>query len=116
MGLFDGTPLERPVTCERCHKQRELCTCPRDASGLLRLPSQQRVRVQRERSRGGWLTRATGFDPTATDLPAMLRKFKERFATGGTTVEDGIELRGDCRDRLVADLRALGYDAKASGG
>ena len=32
-GLFDGTPLVRPVTCQRCGKPLADCRCPRDAAG-----------------------------------------------------------------------------------
>lgn len=116
MGLFDGTPLARPVTCAQCGREVSQCGCPRGANGDVRLPKDQQVRVQRERSRGSWMTTVTGFDASATDMQAMLKSLKSRFATGGSIREDAIELRGDHRDALVAHLKSLGYPAKSSGG
>src|SRR5262245_9240807 len=116
-GLFDGTPLERPVTCERCGQSLKQCKCPRDASGELLLPKNQPARVSRERRGGGkMITIISGLDPRASDLPAMLKQFKANFGAGGTIRDDCIELQGDHRDKLVEILRQLGYSAKPSGG
>lgn len=116
MGLFDGTSLERPVTCERCDKPLAECSCPRDASGELKLPKDQAVRVMREKRRGKWQTVATGFDASASDLPALLKQFQRTLGVGGTTTKDGFELQGDQRDRVVEALKMQGYAAKAAGG
>ena len=56
--------------------------------------------------------------------PATCRAALEELATrlkklcgAGGAVKDGlIEIQGDHRDRLVAELCKLGYDAKRSGG
>ena len=116
MGLFDGTPLERPVTCERCAKPLAECACPRDAGGAIRLPKDQPARVLREKRRGKWTTVVTGLDPAASDLPAMLKGLKTAMGVGGTVRDDGFELQGDVRDRLVEHLKSLGYPAKPAGG
>lgn len=116
-GLFDGTPLERPVTCERCEKPLDECTCPRDAEGRLCLPRDQQVRVQRERRTGGrWMTIVTGLDPAASDLPSLLKQFKSLCAGGGAIKDGCIELQGDHREKIVAELKSQGYAAKTSGG
>lgn len=116
-GLFDGTPLEQPVTCERCHQSMAECRCPRDGSGKILLPKDQQVRVQRERRGGGkMVTVVTGLDPKASDLPALLKRLKAACAAGGTITEGLLEIQGDHRDKLVTMLKELGYPAKASGG
>ena len=116
MGLFDGTALERPVTCERCGKPLAECDCPRDASGDLKLPKDQAVRVRREKRRGKWTTVAGGLDPDASDLASLVKQFKTKLGVGGTVTDDGFELQGDLRDRVVDELRKLGYPAKPAGG
>ena len=115
-GLFAGTSLERPVTCEQCQKPLEDCTCPRDASGEVCLPRDQDVRVRREKRRGKWTTVATQFDPAASDLPGLLKTLRGRFGCGGTVTDDGFELQGDHRDAVIAHLGKLGYRVKAAGG
>lgn len=116
-GLFDGTPLERPVTCDRCGCTRSECKCPRSVTGNVLLPSEQQARVRRERRAGSkMVTIISGLDHRATDLPAMLKLFKTKLGTGGTVREGQIELQGDHRDTLVDFLRAMGYPAKPSGG
>ena len=116
MGLFDGTPLERPVTCGRCGKPLGECGCPRGESGGIVLPGQQLARVRREKRRGKWVTVVTGLDPAASDLPAMLKRMQTALGVGGTVKGDGFELQGDARDRAVAELKKLGYPAKPAGG
>lgn len=116
MALFDGTPLQRPVTCERCGKTLSDCDCPRDAAGEVMLAKDQPARVQREKRRGKWTTVVSGLDPSATDLSAMLKQFKTSLGVGGTVRDDGFELQGDVRDRLVKALKDRGYPAKAAGG
>jgi translation initiation factor 1 len=115
-GLFAGSQWERPVTCERCEKPLDACACPRDAAGELKPPASQAVRVQREKRRGKYVTVVTGLDATASDLPALARAFQKSFGVGGTVKNDTIELQGDQRDAVVAELKALGYPAKAAGG
>ena len=122
MGLFDGTSLERPVTCERCEKPLADCRCPRDSQGQIKLPADQPLRVRRETGgRGGkTVTVILGLDPHATDIPALLKDLKNALGAGGTVKETPagptLELQGDHRDRVLELLRARGYPAKPAGG
>lgn len=116
-GLFAGTKWERPVTCEHCGRERAQCTCPRGLDGQVCRPADQPARVRRERRGGGkMVTIVTGLDPKASDVPALLKRWKSEFGTGGTLDGEAIELQGDHRDTLVDRLRAAGYPAKDSGG
>lgn len=115
-GLFAGTPLERPVTCEHCGKSFGACTCPRGANGKILLPKDQPARVRREKRRGKFVTVVSGLDPHATDLGALVKVLKSKLATGGTAKDGELELQGDHRDTVVAFLKEKGYPAKAAGG
>jgi len=115
-GLFDGTALERPVTCEKCDKPLAQCTCPRDATGDVCLPKDQQVRVHREKRKGKWNTVITGLDPHANDLKALLKKLKNMCSAGGAVKEGHLEIQGDHRDRLVKLLADQGFSVKAAGG
>jgi translation initiation factor 1 len=120
-GLFAGTPLEQPVTCERCGKPHATCICPRGRDGKVLNPKDQPVRVRREKRGGKMVTVAAGFAPRSSrtdDLPDLLSQLKKKMATGGKVDSDGgeIELQGDHRDKIVALLIGMGYPAKAAGG
>ena len=47
------------------------------------------------------------------DLAATL---KQRCGTGGTVKDGRIEIQGDQRERIVAELEKLGYQVKRVGG
>jgi hypothetical protein len=47
--LFDGTPLERPVTCGACGKPLDQCACSRGATGAGMLPKDQPARIGLEK-------------------------------------------------------------------
>jgi predicted translation initiation factor SUI1 len=58
-----------------------------------------------------------------TDLPLdekslteLATKLKTRLGTGGTVKDGRIEIQGDQRDRIVAELEAMGYKVKRAGG
>ena len=112
-GLFAGTSLERPVTCERCGQPLDTCRCPRDAAGRILTPDQQTVTVRIEkRGKGKVMTVAAGFDSVASDLPAILKTLKATCGAGGT-IEDGlIYVQGDQREMVSASLGAMGYNVR----
>jgi len=117
LGLFDGTSLEQPVTCEVCGQALTQCSCPRSESGSVLLPKDQAARVGREKRRNGkTVTVITGLDPTASDLKAILTQLKSACAAGGTVAEGRIEVQGDHRKQALSILQDRGYPAKLSGG
>jgi predicted translation initiation factor SUI1 len=52
-------------------------------------------------------------DDGVRDLAAVL---KQRCGTGGTVKNGRIEIQGDKRERVVAELEKLGYEVKRVGG
>ncbi len=116
-GLFDGTPLERPVTCEVCEQPLAQCACPRSKSGAVLLPKDQFASVGREKRRKGkTMTVIRGLNPVALNLDTILAKLKSACAAGGTINQGRIEIQGDHRERALSILRDLGYPANLSGG
>jgi translation initiation factor 1 len=77
-----------------------------------------RVRVAREvAGRGGkGVSVITGLPLDEGALEALATRLKKTCGAGGATKDGRIEIQGDHRDRLVAELVKLGYDAKRSGG
>jgi translation initiation factor 1 len=77
-----------------------------------------KVRVAREVSgRGGkGVTVVTGLPLTGPALEELATRLKKICGAGGAVKDGNIEIQGEHRDRLVAELGKLGYDAKRSGG
>jgi translation initiation factor 1 len=76
------------------------------------------VRVRREtQGRGGkGVTVVSGLPLSPSALDDLAKKFKKRCGSGGTVRNGVIEIQGDHRDLLVAELTQLGWAAKRSGG
>jgi len=76
------------------------------------------VRVGRETKgrKGKGVTVVSGLPLTAAALEELAARLKKRCGSGGTVHEGVIEIQGDHRDTLVAELAKLGYTARRSGG
>ena len=80
--------------------------------------SAARVRVGREvAGRGGkGVSVISGLPLDAAALAALATRLKKLCGAGGAVKNGVIEIQGDHRERLVAELLKLGYAAKQSGG
>ena len=81
-------------------------------------PGKARVRVGREvAGRGGkGVTVISGLTWDAAQLDELAARLKKLCGAGGTVKDGRIEIQGDHRDRLVAELCRLGFQAKRAGG
>ncbi len=81
-------------------------------------PGQAKIRVAREvAGRGGkGVTVITGLPLDAAALEALATQLKRSCGAGGAVRDDRIEIQGEHRDRVVAELARMGYDAKRAGG
>ena len=62
------------------------------------------------------MTAVTGLPGTGTELDTLLKKLKASLGTGGLREARTLLLQGDHRDRLVAELTAMGHKPKLAGG
>jgi translation initiation factor 1 len=76
------------------------------------------VRVGRETKgrKGKGMTVVTGVPLHPEGLRDLAKKLKQKCGTGGTLKNGRIEIQGDHRDLLVAELQSLGYTVKRTGG
>ena len=76
------------------------------------------VRVGRQtQGRGGkGVTVITGLPLASAALEQLARELKQRCGSGGTVRDGTIEIQGEHRDVLVAELTKRGYAAKRAGG
>ena len=77
-------------------------------------PGKQRLIVGIDRrNRGGkQVTLVSGFVGSADDLKELGRTLKTRIGVGGSAKDGEITIQGDFRDKVVALLQSLGYNAK----
>ncbi len=76
------------------------------------------MRVGREtKGRAGrGVTTVSGLPLAQTELVELAAKLKKRCGSGGTLRDGVIEIQGEHRDVIVAELLKLGWAAKKSGG
>ncbi|MCI0365744.1 MAG: translation initiation factor [Phycisphaerales bacterium] len=114
-GLFAGTSLERPVTCEVCQQPLDVCRCPRNREGRVVQPRQQTAAIRLEkRGKGKIVTLISGLDPVATSLPELLKKLKSSCGAGGAIADDAIQVQGDQREKVANQLRSMGYQVRVN--
>jgi translation initiation factor 1 len=77
-----------------------------------------RVKVRRETAgrRGKAVTTVSGLPVDDDALRAIAGRLKKRCGVGGSAKDGVIELQGDHRAAVVAELRAQGYDVVLAGG
>ena len=76
------------------------------------------VRVGRETAgrRGKGVTTVWDLPLDEAGVRDLAATLKQRCGTGGTVKDGKIEIQGDHRDRVAAELEKLGYKVKRSGG
>ena len=109
--------------CPRCARPVGACTCRAAkarpvASTQPTRPADGIVRVSRETKgrKGKGVTLVTGLSLAPDELAALGKLLKQRCGAGGTTRDGVIEIQGDHRDLLVAELAARGWVVKRAGG
>jgi len=107
--------------CPECARPIADCRCKRSkpAQPSAVLPKGDGVvRVGRETKgrKGKGVTVIAGVPLAGDALDELATRLKKRCGSGGTVHEGVIEIQGDHRDALVAELGKLGYTVKRSGG
>lgn len=101
--------------CASCGRPAARCECRLKKSDS---KGDGNVRVGRETKgrRGKGVTLITGLPLDDSGLRALAKELKQRCGTGGTVKGGVIEIQGDHRDLLAAELAGRGYSVKLSGG
>jgi translation initiation factor 1 len=101
--------------CPNCRRPVRDCVCPKGVPGAAKHAA---VRVGREiKGRAGkGVTTVTGLPLSPSDIETLATRLKKRCGSGGTVRDGVIEIQGDHRDVIVAELTKLGWPTKKSGG
>jgi translation initiation factor 1 len=101
--------------CPACRKAVAACTC-RGAAAAPRGDGTVRVGRETKGRKGKGVTVVTGLPLVGEALAELARDLKQRCGSGGTVKDGVVEIQGDHRDRVVAELAGRGYRVARAGG
>ncbi len=112
-GLVYSTDAGR--LCPQCHRPVAECVCGKDRPVAV---GDGIVRLHREtKGRGGKaVTLVRGLPLAGKELMGLARALKQKCGVGGALKGDTIEIQGDQRQVLKAELESRGYTVKIAGG
>ena len=101
--------------CPACRKNLDRCTCrkktaPPTGDGIVRVGRSTKGR------KGKGVTVITGIPVDDGGLKQVAKTLKQKCGSGGTVKAGTIEIQGDHRDLLAAELKKMGYTVRRSGG
>jgi translation initiation factor 1 len=107
--------------CPGCRRPLAGCVCKNARGEPVRSGSPAAaspIRVSRQtQGRGGKVvTLISGLPLAEAALETLAGELKRRCGSGGTVRDGQIEIQGEHRDRLVAELVRRGFAAKRAGG
>ena len=101
--------------CPNCRRAVRECVCPKGAPGAAK-PAAIRVGRETKGRAGKGVTIVSGVPLNEAQLAELAARLKKRCGSGGTVRDGVIEIQGDHRDGIVAELIKMGWQAKKSGG
>jgi translation initiation factor 1 len=100
--------------CPGCGCPIAECACA--AEGEAPAPSGPAIVGRETKGRGGkCVTVVAGLPLSAADRKALARDLRALCGSGGTVKEGRIEVQGDHRERVAAELEARGFAVRRSG-
>lgn len=110
--VYSTDPNWKPP-CERCGESP--CVCARDDAPAPRAGEPARISFRRAHKGSGLtLIERLGLDPRGKQ--DLLRRLKQRLGVGGTIKNGVLEIQGDERDFIEAELKAAGFRVRRVGG
>lgn len=104
---------EHGKMCPDCGKPAAACLCGRKQTapaggGIVRVGRETKGR------KGKGVTLITGLPLSGEELKALAKELKARCGAGGAVKEGVIEIQGDHRDYIIAELGRRGFKAKTT--
>jgi translation initiation factor 1 len=101
--------------CPGCGKPIDQCVC-RKATAVPQGDGVVRVSRDVKGRRGKTMTVVTGVPLDESGLQKLATELKRKCGAGGTVKDGVIEIQGDHRDLVAAELTKRGYTVKLAGG
>mgnify|MGYP003825770889 CR=1 FL=1 len=104
--------------CPACGAPQTGCLCKAKAAAAAVATGDgvARVRLETKGRKGKGVTVIAGVPLTADELARLGTQLKQRCGSGGTVKDGVIEIQGDHRDTVLAELARQGFRAKRAGG
>ena len=106
---------EHGRACPACNQRLDRCNCakktaPAKGDGIVRVSRATKGR------KGKGVSVITGIPLDGIGLKQLAKTLKQKCGSGGRVNAGTIEIQGDHRDRLIAELKSMGYTVRRSGG
>ena len=105
---------DRGRICPGCGHPATQCCCSKPSGpvgdGIVRISRETKGR------KGSGVCLISGLPLSGDDLKKLAKQLKQRCGTGGSIKNGVIEIQGDHREVLQAELAKQGYKAKLAGG
>jgi translation initiation factor 1 len=102
--------------CPSCGKPAAHCACRKRSDAPAKSDGVVRVGRETKGRKGKGVTIVTGVPLSGDALDELGSQLKRLCGSGGTVRDGVIEIQGDHRDALVAELAKRGWTVKRSGG
>jgi len=109
---------EKGDLCPGCGEAKDACICDQlaDQQRLEGLDGVVRIRRETSGRKGKGVTTITGVPIAKDELKTLAKKLKKVCGTGGALKDGVIEIQGDHREKLKAELEKQGFTVKLAGG
>jgi translation initiation factor 1 len=107
---------EEGQMCPRCERPMSACRCAGESSSQGASDGPVRVGRETKGRKGKGVTIVTGVPLAGAELKAFVKELKARCGSGGTIKDGVIEIQGEHRDTIVAEIEKRGWTVKRAGG
>jgi translation initiation factor 1 len=99
--------------CPDCSQPAAGCACGRlKKEAIPQTDGVVRVQYETHGRKGKRVTVIRSLPLSQAALVQLAKKFKQQFGTGGTVLENTIEIQGDHSDQIKQELKKQGYTVK----
>jgi translation initiation factor 1 len=98
--------------CPRCGQPERGCRCGEASAEAVPARPTAKLRLEKKGRGGKTVTVVFGLPRNEAFLKDLAQELKRACGTGGSVLEDGVEVQGDMRDRVRALLVARNFLVK----
>ncbi len=101
--------------CPKCGKAKNKCVC-HNKKAMPKSDGAVRVSLDTKGRKGKGMTIVAGLPVSASEALLLAKELKQKCGAGGTFKDGLVEIQGDKRDTVMAELEKRGFTVKRVGG